>query len=581
MVSFVNGASSFAQVNIAKASASAAASISRLSSNNRIAQASDDVAGLSVGTALRTQVSTLKQALANAGQGTSLLKVADGALSQLVDIVTRQKAIATQASSGQLDDTARGYLNQEFQGLSAQVNQIAASTNFNGVKLLGGGLGTTVRQAVTDASAATLTPGTASGQATAGTAATSTVAVQAFFSYTNFAGGTVTAGATAAGFANAGALNITDSGGTTLANGAYDTINGALYGSFSDFALTNVVYDATAANASATLSATINGVTFSGSITGASTNALLNNGSTYIKIGLGTTVPNAAASALLLTNQSTAANSIAGLKKAFSDTVIQRTGTVQGVDFEGTRLAGVLGSTTAGIAQTRLNSTNAVISNFQYAGNTGAANTSRITVDINGQTFTAATINDNLTSAAGAIVFESADKQVLRIDLAGLTNPLTNIRTNADEQAGLISALNQGFSRAGSGLNFAVGSDIKDSIQITLGSVATSSIYNGLDLDVGSAAAAQTAAPALDLAIQKLTAARATVGAYESRFNFTSANLETSIQNQDAARGVLLDTDISSESTAYSTAQVQQQAGIAVLAQANQIGQNLLRLIQQ
>jgi len=580
MVGFNNITAGLAQANIGKSSSSAAASISRLSSGNRIAAASDDVAGLSVGTSLRSAVSTLKQALANAGQGTSLLQVADGALSQLVDIVTRQKAISVQASSGQLDDVARGYLNQEFQALASQVDQIAASTNFNGVKLLNGGLGTTVIQAQTDGSAATLTPGTASGQATVSTAATSTTAVAAHFGYTNLNGGTTAAGGTAAGFANAGTLNITDSGGTTLANGAYNTINGALYGQFSSFSLTNVVYNATAANQSATLNATINGVTFSGSITGASTNATLSNGSTYIKIGLGTTVPNAVASALSLTNQATADNSIAGLTKAFSNTFIQRTSSISGVDFTGTRLTGAIGGTTTGIAQARLNSTNAVISNFQYAGNTGAVDTSRLTVQINGQTFTAATVRDAITTAAGAIVFESADKQVLRIDLAGLVNSFTNIRTDINEQTQFIAALNQGFSKAGSGLSFGVGSSAADTINVTLGSVATASIYGGQSLSVGSASNAAAAQPAIDKALQLLTATRASVGAFQSRFNFTSANLQTSIQNQDAARGTLLDTDVSAESTAYSTAQVQMQAGIATLAQANQMPQQLLKLLQ-
>jgi len=586
MFGFNNITAGLAQANIARSASNASASISRLSSGNKIAAASDDVAGLSVGTSLRTTVSTLKQALANAGQGTSLLQVADGALSQLVDIVTRQKSIAVQASSGQLDDVARGYLNQEFQGLAAQVDQIAASTNFNGVKLLSGGMGTTVHQAETDASAATLIPGTASGQqAGAGTADPSTKAVQAFFAYKDLNGGTVTAGASAAGAANAGMLDITDSGGTVLADGAYNTINGALYGQFSKFSLSNVVYNATPGNASATLSATINGVTFSGSITGTSTDALLNNGNTYIKIALGAT-PNGSTKALNLDNQASADSAIAGLTKSFSDTYIQRTSSVQGVDFNGTRLGGavgvitVAGNATAGIAQARLNSTNAVISNFAYAGNTGAADTNRLTVQINGQTFTAQTVKDNISTTNAVIVFESSDKQVLRIDLTGLTTQLTNIRTDANDQTQFIAALNQGFSKAGSGLSFGVGASATDTIQISIGSVSTASIYGGQSLSIGSAQNATAAQPALDKALQTLTATRATVGAYESRFNFTSANLQSSIQNQDAARGTLLDTDVSAESTAYSTAQVQLSAGIATLAQANQLPQSLLKLLQ-
>ncbi len=129
-----------AQGNIGKASTSAAASISRLSSGNRIVKASDDVAALSIGTSLKTGVTTLRQALANTSQGTSLLQVADGALSQISDILQRQKAIATQANSGTLSDTERSYLNQEFQALKAQIDQIANSSSFSSVKLLDGSL---------------------------------------------------------------------------------------------------------------------------------------------------------------------------------------------------------------------------------------------------------------------------------------------------------------------------------------------------------------------------------------------------------------------------------------------------------
>jgi len=557
-----NTAAGLAQANIGRAANDAAASISRLSSGNRIAAASDDVAGLSVGTALRTQVSTLKQALANAGQGTSLLRVVDGALSQLVDIVTRQKAIATQASSGQLDDTARGYLNQEFQGLADQVNQISNSVNFNGVKLLNGGLGTTTVLANTDALAALFNP-TAVTSSTAGTAVASIKPVEAFDS---------TTGAGYRGFANAGQLDIVDSGGATLTNAAYASINGAVYGQFSNFKISNVIY-----GQSATITATLNGVDFTGTYSNASTNVTLNNGSTYIKMGTGST-PGAAASALVLTNAATVQNAENGLNRAFANTVIGRTSVISGVDFSGTRLAGAVGAATTGVAMARIYSPNAVVNNFRYVSNTGAANTSVLSVDVNGQTFTSSGVLDVPTAT---IAFQSSDGQSLIIDITGLTTPFTNIRTDPAQQQGFISALNVGFSRAGSGLAFAVGSSSTDTINISLNSTTTASIYGGQSLDISSAAGAQTAAPAIDNALEVLTAARATVGAYESRFNFTSSNLETSIQNQDAARGVLLDTDVSSESTKFASAQVQQQAGIAVLAQANQLPQTLLRLIQQ
>ncbi len=132
----------FAQANISSASSASSSSVARLSSGNRIVKASDDVAALSTGTSLRTQVLALKTALTNASQGTSLLQVADGALSQVTEILQRQKAISLQAGSGSLTDTDRGYLDQEFQALSSEIDRLTGATNFNGVKLLNGSLST-------------------------------------------------------------------------------------------------------------------------------------------------------------------------------------------------------------------------------------------------------------------------------------------------------------------------------------------------------------------------------------------------------------------------------------------------------
>jgi flagellin len=139
-----NIAAFYAQANISAASSAAQSSVSRLSSGNRIVQASDDVAALSIGTSLQTQVSALKQALTNASQGISLLQVADGALAQIQAILQQQKSIALQAGSGSLTDTDRGFLNQQFQALSSQINTLTSSTTFNGVGLIDGSLTQTV-----------------------------------------------------------------------------------------------------------------------------------------------------------------------------------------------------------------------------------------------------------------------------------------------------------------------------------------------------------------------------------------------------------------------------------------------------
>ena len=135
-----NHAAAQAQSNIGIASRQASSSIARLSSGNRITRAADDVASVSAGTSLRTNVTTLRTALTNTSQGQSLLQVADGALTQVVDILQRQKAIAVQAGSGSLTDTERTFLNQEFQNLTQEIDRLVEQTNFNGVELLNGAL---------------------------------------------------------------------------------------------------------------------------------------------------------------------------------------------------------------------------------------------------------------------------------------------------------------------------------------------------------------------------------------------------------------------------------------------------------
>lgn len=548
-----------AQGNIGRASDKAASSIARLSSGNRIVKASDDVAALSIGTSLRTGVTTLKTALLNASQGSSLLQVADGALSQISEILQRQKAIATQAGSGSLGASERGFLNQEFQNLTLEIDRIAATTNFNNVKLLSGGLGTSVTFASTPALAATYDPTGATLSAAATAVATAASPIEAF---------SAEDGSSLAGTAAAGTLDVTDSEGNLLTSN-YESVNSALVGSFSSFKFSNVVYGA--GTGSATMSATINGVTFTGTVSDGDATALLRNGSTYINLGIST---------VDFTDAATTAVSEAQVGVDFKNTVLQRVSVVDGANFAGTALDDVIGGA-LGIGSLRLSSTNAVISDFRYGGSTGA-DQSILTVQVNGQTFTATGVSDDI-SAGGTIAFQSADYQTFILDLTAAAGAdptvFTDIRTDVTQQTNFINTLNMGFSRAGSGLSFQVGTTSSDSLKVSLGSASTVNLFNGQALSVATAEGAGVAVTALDSAINAITSLRADVGALQSRFNFASANLESSIQNQDAARGVLLDTDVASESTAYATSQVQLQAGIAVLAQANQLPQNLLKLI--
>jgi flagellin len=83
----------------------------------------------------------------------------------------------------------------------------------------------------------------------------------------------------------------------------------------------------------------------------------------------------------------------------------------------------------------------------------------------------------------------------------------------------------------------------------------------------------------LDASIAQLNTFRSNVGALISRFEFASANLATTIENLDASRSVLLDVDMAAEMSNFSSKQVLLQASVAMLAQANQQPQQLLKLL--
>ena len=120
-----------------------ASSLAKLSSGSRIVRASDDAASLAVGTKIKADVTALKQASVNAGQASSVLQVADGAMAQTVDILMRMKSLSVQSQSGSVSNDERIFLNMEFQALAAQIDSIADQTKFNSTVLLDGTLDST------------------------------------------------------------------------------------------------------------------------------------------------------------------------------------------------------------------------------------------------------------------------------------------------------------------------------------------------------------------------------------------------------------------------------------------------------
>ena len=103
---------------------------------------------------------------------------------------------------------------------------------------------------------------------------------------------------------------------------------------------------------------------------------------------------------------------------------------------------------------------------------------------------------------------------------------------------------------------------------------------NVSDIDLGTAEGAQEAILVIDQAIQQIDAQRADLGAVQNRFENTIGNLQNIAENVTGARGRIQDTDYAAETANMSKQQIMQQAGTAILAQANQLPQAVLSLLR-
>lgn len=134
-----NIASIAAQRNVNRTQSHLNANFGRLSTGLRINTAADDAAGLAISEKLKSQIRSLAQAERNAGDGTSMLQVAEGAMGEVSGILIRMRELAVQSATDTLGVSQRGFLDQEVTQLQAELDRIAAVTEFNGTQLLDGG----------------------------------------------------------------------------------------------------------------------------------------------------------------------------------------------------------------------------------------------------------------------------------------------------------------------------------------------------------------------------------------------------------------------------------------------------------
>ena len=122
--------------------------------------------------------------------------------------------------------------------------------------------------------------------------------------------------------------------------------------------------------------------------------------------------------------------------------------------------------------------------------------------------------------------------------------------------------------------NFQVGADAADSISGSFSSVAVTGA------DVKTSAGASTAMASIDSWLGDVATNRAEIGGMQSRLTFTISYLEGAIENQSAAKSRIMDADFGAETAALTRAQILQQAGTAMLSQANAVPQNVLSLLR-
>ncbi|MFV9875465.1 MAG: flagellin [Rickettsiales endosymbiont of Dermacentor nuttalli] len=191
-----------------------------------------------------------------------------------------------------------------------------------------------------------------------------------------------------------------------------------------------------------------------------------------------------------------------------------------------------------------------------------------------------------LTPGEYGFVSQTNPKNVLVLKYVGggTATPLSLTSTSAAQatEKALSKAFNINMGAAS--VAFQVGLSASDNISLQLQGAKTSDIFldengNYKSISIETPELAQEASVVLERAISVISDIRSNVGAIQSRIRYATDNINTSIQNITAARDVFLATDVPTESTTFAMAQVREQASTAVLAQINQLRQNILKLI--
>ena len=524
--------------------------LEKLSSGYRINRAGDDAAGLAISEKMRAQITGLKTAQKNANDGISLVQTAEGALTEVHSMLNRMVELADQSANGTYDNKVdRANLQKELDSLKSEIDRISEGTNFNGINLLDGSLsGTGVGGGLTGASIANYK------------AATTTVAGQ------DVTGGAIDWDATDKVIVDGTEIEIdwsvlsteeksllekdwTDTGITAndtkkAAEIIQKTINNAIekYNTQYGASVSSITVKANATNGSFDIT--------SGQKDG--------NSNVTIKDSDGDTAFLSVLSGAESTADVSTAAPVSSLKNAPTDYNGTFTMTIDGEDYT-IETAGLTAASTADDVATALQTAiDAAAARYDTAkGTTGTddAIAGKIAVKLN---------------ANGALEFNNTSgKQIAFSD------------TEDGTTAATLGISTEGKNSMNGGLTLQIGDTAADFNQLTVsvGDMSSSSLGIG-GISIATQSGAKAAVDKIKSAINSVSSTRGDLGAIQNRLEHTINNLGVTTENMTAAESRIRDVDMADEMMSYTKNNILVQASQAMLAQANQLPQGVLQLLQ-
>lgn len=603
-----------AQRNLNTSQNSLNTSLQRLSSGLRINSAKDDAAGLAISERFTTQIRGLNQAARNANDGISLAQTAEGDLAAVTNNLQRIRELSVQSANATNSSSDRAALQSEVSELIAEIDRVASTSSFNGVKLLDGSFSNQAFQVGANAGETVSISSIASARTTSiGQAGSITVANTTAVSGAALAAGDLTINGNDLGVVAGDAKAIAD---------AITASSLSVSATATNVQATNVFTDVVGTVAVPVVSSTVALGAFT---VGVDTDATNTFGITFDNSGDGgsdslviTSTPNDA------NNGSDAiANLTAGFVAAgFVDS--GGTGTVSGYSLDLGAEATISAAITAGSLVVQR------VDGFEFS--TTEAAVGYATSDP-AFAVTATTTDGTKAVAAVAPTYTlSIDGTALDFATAGADGTIT-----AAEVGTLINAIG-GYTASGSGTNLSITKDDGSNVtlveagsdsdaaeglaggtggagvtvnlygtvtgvtsigeDLVIGGIAAGATKSGLTqattafdpavlsgttiaaTDISTVAGANAALASVDSALTSVNSSRAQLGAIQNRFDSVVSSIQTTSENLSASRSRIRDADFAAETAQLTRAQILQQAGVSILGQANSLPQNALSLLQ-